>query len=614
MRSAKELFEELNTQDESATLEAKGAHELGRTVWESVCSFSNEPNLDGGYILIGAAKDEQSLFPTYIAEDIGDTDKIQSDLATQCNSVFNIPVRPLMKIEQVNGKNVMVVRIEELATSQKPIYFKKDGLPKGAYRRIGPTDHKCNEDDLRIFYSDTEDYDKTVIKRTSLQDIDEKAIEQYKNLRTKVNPSAEELTYSDEELLLALGCLDVETRKHLTLAGLLLFGSRAAQRRELPMVRCDYIRVPGKEWIKDPDERFRTIDMRGPLINLMYRLVDEINADLPKGFKLQEGDLQAGTSGLPIKALREIVVNALMHRSYREHSPIQLIRYDNRLEIRNPGYSLKNEELLGEPGSTTRNPTVAAVFHETNLAETKGSGIRAVRKLLRLAELAPPTFDSDRLNNQFTTHLLLHHFLSEADLIWLKNYEKLKLNDAQKQALIMVRELGAITNPSYRQLSDMDSPQASRDLRQLCELEVLTKKGKKKGAYYIAGSEFITEPEATNTEPQTLNTEPQNPNTEPQNPITEPLKNKLELLELLPTKIVGSLETLKARESDKEKISDLIVAICKVQPFNLSELALILNKNENYLSREYLKPMLGKKIEYLFPDVINHPEQKYKAR
>src|SRR5690606_14888870 len=143
---------------------------------------------------------------------------------------------------------------------------------------------------------------------------------------------------------------------------------------------------------------------------------------------------------------REVIVNALIHRNYRENSPIQVIRYDNRIEIRNPGYSLKNEELLGEPGSTTRNPTIAAVFHETNLAETKGSGIRAVKRLLKAAQLAPPTFESDRIGNQFTAHLLLHHFLSEDDLNWLKDFESYQLNDEQKQALILVRELGAINN------------------------------------------------------------------------------------------------------------------------------------------------------------------------
>ena len=70
-----------------------------------------------------------------------------------------------------------------------------------------------------------------------------------------------------------------------------------------------------------------------------------------------------------------------MHRSYRIHGAIQIIRYANRLEIRNPGHSIKAEEQLGEPGSETRNPRIAAVLHEvltavdsrTNPASTAGT-------------------------------------------------------------------------------------------------------------------------------------------------------------------------------------------------------------------------------------------------
>ena len=627
MRTARELFEELNAQDESATLEAKGAHELGRAVLETVCAFANEPDMGGGYLIIGAARENSSLFPSYVAEHIDDTDKVQSDLATQCNTAFNIPIRPKIVIESVNNNNVMVVQIDEVSPGQKPVYFKDKPLPQSAYRRIGPTDHKCSEDDLRIFYSDENDYDRSVLTRTSSKDIDENAIAQYRRLRAEINAAAEELSYSDEELLIALGCLDHQTRKHLTIAGLLLFGTRMAQRRELPMVRADYIRVPGKEWIKDPDDRFRTTDMRGPLISLMYRLVEEINADLPKGFMLAEGQLQAKTSGLPVKALREVIVNALMHRNYRENSPIQVIRYDNRIEIRNPGYSLKNEELLGTPGSKTRNPIIAAVFHDTNLAETKGSGIRAIKRLLKSAHLAPPTFESDRVGNQFTAHLLLHHFLSEGDLVWLSKFEKFELNDDQKQALILVRELGAINNSSYRQILDIDTLEATRDLRQLCEYKLLLKKGEKKGTYYLPGKRLneeprihSDEPKALIDEPKTLSDEPKALSDEPKALIDEPIPNdntseekRNNLLRELPDSLAKDLLSLKKRESNKEKIADIIVEVCSIRPFTLSELSILLNKGDNYISNNYIKPLLGTKLNYKFPDVVNHPEQAYIA-
>jgi len=51
----------------------------------------------------------------------------------------------------------------------------------------------------------------------------------------------------------------------------------------------------------------------------------------------------------------------------------------NRLEFRNPGYSLKAEELLGDPVSVSRNPWIAEVLHETRFAETKGRGISIMR-------------------------------------------------------------------------------------------------------------------------------------------------------------------------------------------------------------------------------------------
>src|SRR5690606_3892732 len=122
----------------------------------------------------------------------------------------------------------------------------------------------------------------------------------------------------------------------------------------------------------------------------------------------------------------------------------------------NPGFSLKPEDHLGEPGSEQRNPFIAAIFHETNLAETKGSGIRTMRKLMDQAGMAPPTYESNHSSNQFTARLLLHHFLSEEDLRWLQQFKQFDLSENQKKALIFVREVGAIDNATFRQLGGLD--------------------------------------------------------------------------------------------------------------------------------------------------------------
>lgn len=602
--SAQELIELLNQQDECDWIEAKGGSESSHSVMETVCSYSNEPGLGGGYILLGVAEDKSQLFPQYKTVNITDPDKFQKDFVSQCSSMFNLPVRPKLTVENVHGDTVIKIKVDELAPNQKPLYFKTDGLPSGAYRRVGPTDQRSTEDDMRIFYTDYKSYDQTPISGTSIEDVDESALKRYRNLREQVNPVAEELSYDDQELLEALGCVNRENKTELNLAGLLLFGSSKALRAHFPMLRVDYIRVPGNIWIEDPDNRFTTIDMRGPLLLMIYRLIDAINADLPKGFLLPEDQLQASSVGLPAKALREAIVNALMHRSYREHRPIQVIRYDNRIEIINPGYSLKSEEMLGEPGSETRNPFIAAVFHETNLAETKGSGIRAMRRLMEESQLVPPTFESDRTKNQFVSRLLLHHLLGEEDIKWLAQFESFQLSDHQKQALVFVREVGAIDNHTYRQMADIDVIKASSELRQLKSFDLLVAKGKGKATYYIAGKKLSTPPEELSAPPEELSAPPQELSAPPQELSAPPQ---------ISPELQRRIEELKKREHDQSKIKSIIQEICKDNFVKATDIASVLKKGEHYIKRTYLSEMIKSgELVYLHPEMVNHPEQAYR--
>lgn len=117
-------------------------------------------------------------------------------------------------------------------------------------------------------------------------------------------------------------------------------------------MRIDYVRVPGLRWVKDPDRRFDTIEIRAPLIRAIQRIRAAILDDLTKAFSLPAGEIQSKEVPLlPDRVIREVVANAVMHRDYKVHGSIQIIRYSNRLEVRNPGYSLKAEERLGQPGS-----------------------------------------------------------------------------------------------------------------------------------------------------------------------------------------------------------------------------------------------------------------------
>ena len=223
--------------------------------------------------------------------------------------------------EAINGKTVMVVHVPEAQPHDKPVFFKAQGLPKGAFRRIGSTDQHCTDDDLAVFCQGRkqESFDASFAADTTLDDRLPEAISDYRQSRAEANPDAEELRWTDEDLLQSLDCMrrNPQGAWQPTGAGLMLFGKPVALHRCFPMMRVDYIRVPGRDWVPQPDRRFDTIDLRDPLLRLIRRAQAAILDDLPKGFALEEGDLQRQDKpAIPLRVIREALVNALMHRSY----------------------------------------------------------------------------------------------------------------------------------------------------------------------------------------------------------------------------------------------------------------------------------------------------------
>jgi len=331
MITALDLLQSLNLLDETERIEAKRAREAGKSLLETVCAFANEPGLGGGWLLLGVVREEMALFPSYQVEGVAQPDKLCADLATQCREVFNVPVRVELSTEQVNGLAVVVAFVPEAQPQDKPIFFKAQGLSKGSMRRIGSTDQHCTEDDLAVFYQgrQRESFDAALVPDATLEDLAPEALADYRQARAENNRDAEELRWSDEELLRSLGCIakDAGGSWRPTVAGLVLFGRAQALRRCFPMTRVDYIRVPGREWVPDPERRFDTLELRDPLFRLIRRAQAAVLDDLPKGFNLPEGELQRQDKPvIPQRVIREALVNALMHRSYRSQGPMQIIR------------------------------------------------------------------------------------------------------------------------------------------------------------------------------------------------------------------------------------------------------------------------------------------------
>jgi len=644
--TALELLQSLNLLDETERIEAKRASEAGKSLLETVCAFANEPGLGGGWLLLGVVREELALFPSYEVEGVPQPDKLCADLATQCRETFNLPVRIELSTEQVDGQAVVVAYVPEAQPQDKPVFFKAQGLPKGALRRVGSVDQHCTEDDLAVFYQgrQRESFDASQVPDATMDDLAPEALADYRQTRAEANPDAEELRWTDEELLRSLGCIGKDDRGawRPTVAGLMLFGKPQALRRCFPMTRVDYIRVPGREWVPDPDRRFDTLELRDPLFRLIRRAQAAVLDDLPKGFALKEGDLQRQDKPvIPQRVIREALVNALMHRSYRSHSPVQIIRYANRLEIRNPGFSLKSPEHLGEPGSEPRNPRIAAVLHETRFAETKGSGIRVMRETMEQAGLTPPLFESDRGNDQFVARYFFHHFLGADDVAWLAQFRDAQLSPDEAKALIVVREAGAIDNASYRALNKVDTLGASAALRRLRDAGLLVQKGRGSATYYVPADRLgLGDPATTGGADSALSSNPathphqssglssnpgalsSNPGALSSNPgglsSNPPGTNgqdaaRTTLLDDLPGSLAARLGAIGQRHPPHE-IQDLVVALCSQRAWPVDELALVLRRNPEVVRQNYLRPLMRDgRLVMTRPEEPNDPQQAYRA-
>lgn len=499
---------------------------------------------------------------------------------------------------------MVLVYVPEAAPTDKPIFLTNLGLPRGAFRRVGSTDQEGSEDDLITLYAghQIDTFDGAVLSDTGLRDIDSAAVEDYRRQRVKINPDAEELAWSDEDLLRSLGAVVRQgTELKPTVAGLLLFGMQQALRRCFPMMRIDYIRVPGRQWVEDPAHRFDTLEIRAPLLTAIRRATNAVLDDMLQSFSLPEGALEREDEpALPLRVIREAIVNAVMHRSYRIHGAIQIIRYANRLEVRNPGHSIKAEEQLGEPGSEARNPRIAAVLHEVNVAETKGSGIRAMRDLMVEHGLLPPTFESTRRPDQFVATFLFHHFLGKDDLAWLRRLTTESLNDEEARALVFVRELGAIDNAAYRSINRTDTLNASVHLRRLRDLDLLAMKGSGNRTYYLPGPAFESRSARdAGVVPETgLGTTPSGNGHQVLVPVPVPLAQQI---------------AAAGPKPRKEEVRRLILALCQWRALSSREIAAALGRHDaKKLVRNHLSPMVAEGLlAYTIPEMENHPDQRY---
>lgn len=191
----------------------------------------------------------------------------------------------------------------------------------------------------------------------------------------------------------------------------------------------------------------------------------------------------------PLEALREGLVNALIHRDYPEHpGDIEVRVRDEAIIIRNPGglpEGMTVEELktLGHR-SIPRNPLLAQVFYYAGLMEKWGTGTTRMIELCKERDLLEPDFKSEEHSFSVT---LAKDMLSEEHL------HQMGLNERQIEAAMWIKEHGRITNNEYQHLFSVKKRQASEDLKALVDKGILEKVGTTgRGTHYKLKDQLAT--------------------------------------------------------------------------------------------------------------------------
>ena len=174
------------------------------------------------------------------------------------------------------------------------------------------------------------------------------------------------------------------------------------------------------------------------------------------------------------------------------------------------------------------------------------------------------------------------------------------------RTLIVLREMGAITNSDYRTINGVDTLTASSHLRKLRDQAILEKKGRGSTTYYTLAPHIATQPgELTPhiaTQPGELSYQ-----------ISSALDSKKSALSEFPDKIMRKIRELKGK-TNSEELQNLIMELCSNRSLNANEIASILGRSPRYIREYVLKRMIiAKKIRLRFPDRPNHPQQAYRA-
>ena len=360
---------------------------------KTVVAFANG---NGGKIVFGiddktleiVGMDEDNIFKTL--------DAITNAISDSCEP----RIRPDVTLQTVNDKTVIVVEI--LPGAMRPYYIKSEGMTEGTYMRVSGTTRPVEGYMLKELilegqnrYFDSEPCGELQITDEDIQNFC-KTMEETAIKNTWQNSEKAKIKDITKNTLLSWGILtEVQGEIFPTNAYALLTG----QLRMQPVIQCGLFKGKDRAYFADRKE------FDGPIQNQVDAAYQYVLEKINMGMQIQ-GIYRQDVYELPTDSVRELIANAVAHRSYLEPGNIQVAIFDDRLEVTSPGMLLNNVSIkkMMEGYSKPRNPAIANAFAYMKIIEKWGTGIPRIFRECREYGLPDPElidFDGDFRVNMY---------------------------------------------------------------------------------------------------------------------------------------------------------------------------------------------------------------------
>ena len=382
-----------NTKAEFQTVEVKRS-KLGAPdrLFDTLSSFSNQD--DGGVIVFGM--DEKTGFAVTGIDDI---QALQKKVMEQCEQM-EPAVRAVFTAVEVDGKYVVSAEIPPVDIAERPCYYKGKGRLKGSYVRVGDADKPMTEYEVYSYEAYRRKYrdDVREVERAAVTSLNEEKLAGYLNQLKANKPNLARL--EDAQIM---ELMSIVLAGKTTLAAQMLFG--LYPQAYFPQLGIIAVSVPGTEIGEVDLDGSRFIDnqrIEGTIPEMLDGALKFVRTNTRKRTIIDpETGKRHDRTDYPMKAVREAVLNALVHRDYSMHTegmPIQLTIFADRMEIRNPGglYGRITVDQLGKVQPDTRNPVIATALEVLDITENRYSGIPTIRRELRENGLPEPVFTNER--------------------------------------------------------------------------------------------------------------------------------------------------------------------------------------------------------------------------